>query len=248
MSGRIALSVRAVSSSVSPFFTEDWSTGSVTDRRRDGARRLRTTSGSASNFRRTDCRRFCLTAGFWTSSRCGFAEKAAPSSRMTVISSSVGESIERMSTSRLLLSAGGCRARSTRWPISRRPNKQPARGPPFDQFAERRRDRGHSRRRRALFRAPTAAASQVRDRLAGRIVVNLFFENSTRTLMSFAIAAHRLGAQVVTLPVEQSSVKKGETLEDTARTLNAMRPDAVGHPPSGERRSGADRRGSWTAR
>ena len=45
--------------------------------------------------------------------------------------------------------------------------------------------------------------------------------------MSFAIAAHRLGAQVVTLPVEQSSIKKGETLDDTARTLNAMRPDAL---------------------
>ena len=45
--------------------------------------------------------------------------------------------------------------------------------------------------------------------------------------MSFATAAHRLGASVVTLPVEHSSVKKGETLEDTARTLNAMRPDAL---------------------
>jgi len=65
------------------------------------------------------------------------------------------------------------------------------------------------------------------DSLRGRIVFNLFYENSTRTLMSFATAAHRLGASVVTLPVEQSSVKKGETLEDTARTLNAMRPDAL---------------------
>lgn len=63
--------------------------------------------------------------------------------------------------------------------------------------------------------------------LAGKILFNLFYENSTRTLMSFATAAHRLGAAVVTLPVEQSSVKKGETLEDTARTLNAMRPDAL---------------------
>ena len=45
--------------------------------------------------------------------------------------------------------------------------------------------------------------------------------------MSFATAAHRLGASAITLPVEQSSVKKGETLEDTARTLNAMRPDAL---------------------
>ena len=65
------------------------------------------------------------------------------------------------------------------------------------------------------------------DSLPGKIVFNLFYENSTRTLMSFATAAHRLGAHVVTLPVEQSSVKKGETLEDTARTLGAMRPDAL---------------------
>jgi aspartate carbamoyltransferase catalytic subunit len=63
--------------------------------------------------------------------------------------------------------------------------------------------------------------------LQGKIVFNLFYENSTRTLMSFATAAHRLGASVVTLPVDHSSVKKGETLEDTARTLNAMRPDAI---------------------
>jgi aspartate carbamoyltransferase catalytic subunit len=63
--------------------------------------------------------------------------------------------------------------------------------------------------------------------LAGRIVFNLFYENSTRTLMSFSVAAHRLGAQVVTLPVEQSSIRKGETLGDTARTLDAMRPDAL---------------------
>jgi len=64
-------------------------------------------------------------------------------------------------------------------------------------------------------------------KLAGKILFNLFYENSTRTLMSFATAAHRLGAAVVTLPVEQSSVNKGETLEDTARTLDAMRPDAL---------------------
>ncbi|WP_118857233.1 aspartate carbamoyltransferase catalytic subunit [Sphingomonas mesophila] len=64
-------------------------------------------------------------------------------------------------------------------------------------------------------------------RLDGLTVVNAFFENSTRTLVSFAIAAQRLGAQVVTLPVEASSVKKGETLEDTARTLGAMQPDVM---------------------
>jgi len=65
------------------------------------------------------------------------------------------------------------------------------------------------------------------ERLHGKIVFNVFYENSTRTAMSFATAAHRLGASVVALSVERSSVAKGETLEDTARTLNAMRPDAL---------------------
>ena len=63
--------------------------------------------------------------------------------------------------------------------------------------------------------------------LTGRIVFNVFYENSTRTAMSFATAVHRLGASAVSLSVEHSSVKKGETLADTARTLNAMRPDAL---------------------
>jgi aspartate carbamoyltransferase catalytic subunit len=65
------------------------------------------------------------------------------------------------------------------------------------------------------------------ERLHGKIVFNVFYENSTRTAMSFATAAHRLGASAITLSVERSSVAKGETLEDTARTLNAMRPDAL---------------------
>ncbi|MFL6740795.1 MAG: aspartate carbamoyltransferase catalytic subunit [Sphingomicrobium sp.] len=65
------------------------------------------------------------------------------------------------------------------------------------------------------------------DRLRGKLVFNLFYENSTRTAMSFATAAHRLGASPVTLSVDHSSIKKGESLEDTARTLNAMRPDAL---------------------
>ncbi len=71
--------------------------------------------------------------------------------------------------------------------------------------------------------------------LNGKTVFSVFYENSTRTLMSFATAAHRLGGSAITLPVEQSSVKKGETLEDTARTLNAMRPDAlvIRHPENG---------------
>jgi aspartate carbamoyltransferase catalytic subunit len=72
-------------------------------------------------------------------------------------------------------------------------------------------------------RAGTAANAP----LAGRIMFNLFYESSTRTLMSFSVAAQRLGAQVVTLPIEQSSARKGETLDDTARTLNAMRPDVL---------------------
>jgi aspartate carbamoyltransferase catalytic subunit len=63
--------------------------------------------------------------------------------------------------------------------------------------------------------------------LNNKLVFNLFYENSTRTAMSFAAAAHRLGAAPVFLPVEQSSIKKGETFEDTARTLNAMRPDCI---------------------
>jgi aspartate carbamoyltransferase catalytic subunit len=65
------------------------------------------------------------------------------------------------------------------------------------------------------------------ERLHGRIVFNVFYENSTRTAMSFATAAHRLGASAIAMSVERSSVSKGETLEDTARTLNAMRPDAL---------------------
>ena len=64
-------------------------------------------------------------------------------------------------------------------------------------------------------------------RLDGLTILNAFFENSTRTLLSFEIAANRLGAQVVTMQVERSSIKKGETLDDTARTLDAMRPDVL---------------------
>jgi aspartate carbamoyltransferase catalytic subunit len=70
-------------------------------------------------------------------------------------------------------------------------------------------------------------AGHSNDALTGKIVFNVFYENSTRTAMSFATATHRLGAASIPLSVEHSSVKKGETLEDTARTLNAMRPDAL---------------------
>jgi aspartate carbamoyltransferase catalytic subunit len=80
------------------------------------------------------------------------------------------------------------------------------------------------------------------DGLTGKILFNLFYENSTRTLMSFATAAHRVGASVVTLPVERSSVKKGETLDDTARTLDAMRPDllVIRHRENGAAKRVAD--------
>jgi aspartate carbamoyltransferase catalytic subunit len=63
--------------------------------------------------------------------------------------------------------------------------------------------------------------------LSGKLIVTLFFENSTRTRSSFEIAAKRLGAEVVNLEVQTSSTKKGETVYDTVANLNAMRPDAI---------------------
>ncbi|ALE17304.1 Aspartate carbamoyltransferase [Altererythrobacter epoxidivorans] len=70
-------------------------------------------------------------------------------------------------------------------------------------------------------------SSKHSDRLAGLTIINAFFENSTRTLLSFEIAGKRLGADVVNMHAATSSVKKGETLIDTAITLNAMRADAI---------------------
>jgi aspartate carbamoyltransferase catalytic subunit len=66
-----------------------------------------------------------------------------------------------------------------------------------------------------------------RDVLRGRTLINLFFEASTRTQSSFEMAAKRLGADVMNMNVSTSSVQKGETLIDTAMTLNAMRPDII---------------------
>lgn len=66
-----------------------------------------------------------------------------------------------------------------------------------------------------------------RSTLRGRTQINLFFEASTRTQSSFEIAGKRLGADVMNMSVSNSSVKKGETLLDTASTLNAMRPDII---------------------
>jgi len=63
--------------------------------------------------------------------------------------------------------------------------------------------------------------------LAGKTQINLFFENSTRTQASFEIAGKRLGAQVTNMSVRTSSIAKGETLIDTAATLNAMQPDVI---------------------
>ncbi|MFM8678993.1 MAG: aspartate carbamoyltransferase catalytic subunit, partial [Alphaproteobacteria bacterium] len=80
-------------------------------------------------------------------------------------------------------------------------------------------------------RAPEKKSSLLR----GRTVINLFFENSTRTRTSFELAGKRLGGDVINMSAESSSVKKGETLIDTAMTLNAMLPDVlvVRHPDSG---------------
>ena len=74
-----------------------------------------------------------------------------------------------------------------------------------------------------------------RDLLRGRTLINLFFEDSTRTRTSFELAGKRLGADVINMSVSTSSVKKGETLLDTATTLNAMRCDllVVRHDQSG---------------
>jgi aspartate carbamoyltransferase catalytic subunit len=66
-----------------------------------------------------------------------------------------------------------------------------------------------------------------KSNLRGRTQINLFYEASTRTQASFEIAGKRLGADVMNMSVAQSSEKKGETLIDTAMTLNAMRPDII---------------------
>ena len=74
-----------------------------------------------------------------------------------------------------------------------------------------------------------------RDLLRGRTLINLFFEDSTRTRTSFELAGKRLGADVINMSVSTSSINKGETLLDTASTLNAMRCDllVVRHDQSG---------------
>ncbi|MEO0464108.1 MAG: aspartate carbamoyltransferase catalytic subunit [Pseudomonadota bacterium] len=94
---------------------------------------------------------------------------------------------------------------------------------------------GHLERHEILFLLASAeqwvrlnrSGEKRADLLAGRTIINAFFENSTRTLLSFEIAGKRLGADVVNMAAATSSLKKGETLIDTAITLNAMRPDAI---------------------
>ena len=74
-----------------------------------------------------------------------------------------------------------------------------------------------------------------RSLLGGRTVLLLFFETSTRTRTSFELAGKRLGADVINIAVASSAIKKGETLIDTAMTLNAMHPDMLimRHPDAG---------------
>lgn len=71
--------------------------------------------------------------------------------------------------------------------------------------------------------------------LSGKVMVNFFFENSTRTRISFEIAAKRLGCDIVNIDISLSSLKKDETIIDTTKTINAMRPDfvAIRHNASG---------------
>src|SRR3954468_22891778 len=77
------------------------------------------------------------------------------------------------------------------------------------------------------FQPPPGESFKRSDTLKGKTVVNLFFESSTRTRMSFEIAAKRLGADAVSITASGSSVSKGESLVDTLNTLAAMRPDAI---------------------
>ncbi|OPX27124.1 MAG: aspartate carbamoyltransferase [Campylobacteraceae bacterium 4484_166] len=79
-----------------------------------------------------------------------------------------------------------------------------------------------------LFKDATIFSSlQSCDMLQGKLVVTLFFENSTRTRSSFEIASKRLSAKVVNLDISTSSSSKGETIEDTIANLSAMKPDAI---------------------
>jgi len=80
---------------------------------------------------------------------------------------------------------------------------------------------------RARSFQPQQTARRKSDQLRGRMIVNLFFEASTRTRTSFEIAAKRLGADAISITATGSSVSKGESLVDTLNTLGAMHPDAI---------------------
>ncbi len=79
----------------------------------------------------------------------------------------------------------------------------------------------------ANFRAVSERRIKKVPTLRGRTVVTVFFENSTRTKMSFDLAAKRLSADTLGFSASSSSTKKGETLMDTARNIDAMKPDAI---------------------
>ena len=91
---------------------------------------------------------------------------------------------------------------------------------------------GSSRDRSAFSTGPSVFSrrqtdAKKSDQLRGRMIVNLFFEASTRTRTSFEIAAKRLGADAISITASGSSVSKGESLVDTLNTLGAMHPDAI---------------------
>ena len=80
---------------------------------------------------------------------------------------------------------------------------------------------------RAKTFQPQQTTAKKSDLLRGRMIVNLFFEASTRTRTSFEIAAKRMGADAISIAASGSSVSKGESLVDTLNTLAAMRPNAI---------------------
>ncbi len=90
-------------------------------------------------------------------------------------------------------------------------------------------------KRGLYFADKNRAKEPLEQSLKGKTVINLFFENSTRTRTSFEQAAKRLGAEVINMSIATSAVSKGETLMDTAVTLNSMHPDilVVRHSSSG---------------
>ena len=81
--------------------------------------------------------------------------------------------------------------------------------------------------RARYFQPPENETYRRLDSLRGKMIVNLFFEASTRTRVSFEIAARRLGAETISIAAQGSSVSKGESLVDTLNTLVAMRPNAI---------------------